>query len=286
MKKETNVRETFRRRLSQLRAESGLSQSKLAKQLGISPATIGYYENGDRLPDIDIAARIAVFFDVTADYLLGFSDTQSIDQDMKTACEVTGLSGNAVETLQSFKEDTCVMTVINYLLEGSVAKRVETMLTRINFYCELFARKEIFIETAKKEFEFTPEREELAYRFYWDFDSQLIAWGHDFHEHMKPKEEAGYLLPNFEDFCAFSRNEYYMYCIKESFGIIIDIISEKHVAMRKEEGILRRQYIKAINYFPDIKEKYISRVEDLEKNADEWRKIAIERNGKEGKLPW
>ena len=56
--------------------------------------------------------------------------------------------------------------------------------------------------------------------------------------------------------------------------------------MRKEEGILRRQYIKAINYFPDIKEKYISRVEDLEKNADEWRKIAIERNGKEGKLPW
>ena len=62
MKKETNVRETFRRRLSQLRAESGLSQSKLAKQLGISPATIGYYENGDRLPDIDIAARIAVFF--------------------------------------------------------------------------------------------------------------------------------------------------------------------------------------------------------------------------------
>ena len=58
MRKAANVVKVFRKRLLQLRTEKRLSQSKLAKQLGISPATIGYYENGDRLPDIDIAARM------------------------------------------------------------------------------------------------------------------------------------------------------------------------------------------------------------------------------------
>lgn len=115
MKKETNVRETFRRRLSQLRAESGLSQSKLAKQLGISPATIGYYENGERLPDIDIAARIAVFFDVTADYLLGFSDARTTEKSMKTSCEVTGLSEEAINNLLNIKSENKM--VLNALSE-------------------------------------------------------------------------------------------------------------------------------------------------------------------------
>lgn len=104
MKKETNVRETFKRRLSQLRAESGLSQSKLAKQLEISPATIGYYENGDRLPDIDIVARIASFFDVTADYLLGFSNARTTERNMKTACEITGLSEESIKNIQKTKK--------------------------------------------------------------------------------------------------------------------------------------------------------------------------------------
>ena len=91
MRKAANVVKVFRKRLLQLRTEKRLSQSKLAKQIGISPATIGYYENGDRLPDIDIAARIASFFGVTADYLLGFSNARTTERNMKTACEISGL---------------------------------------------------------------------------------------------------------------------------------------------------------------------------------------------------
>lgn len=104
MRKTTNVVKVFRKRLLQLRTEKRLSQSKLAKQLGISPATIGYYENGDRLPDIDIAARIANFFGVTADYLLGFSNARTTEKSMKTACEVTGLSEEAIKNIQEAKK--------------------------------------------------------------------------------------------------------------------------------------------------------------------------------------
>lgn len=104
MRKAANVVKVFRKRLLQLRTEKRLSQSKLAKQLGISPATIGYYENGDRLPDIDIAARIANFFDVTADYLLGFSNSRTAEKSMKTACAVTGLSEEAIKNIQETKK--------------------------------------------------------------------------------------------------------------------------------------------------------------------------------------
>lgn len=107
MKEKTNVRSCFKERFAELRAKSGLSQSKLGKALSLSPATIGYYENGDRVPDIVITARIANYFSVSVDYLLGLSDVKSTEQDMKIACEVTGLSEKAVEHLSSMK-NKCV----------------------------------------------------------------------------------------------------------------------------------------------------------------------------------
>lgn len=101
MKEKTNVKSYFKERFAALRADSGLSQNKLGKALSLSPATIGYYENGDRLPDIETAARIANYFNVSADYLLGLSDVKSTEQDMKTACKVTGLSEKAINNIKS-----------------------------------------------------------------------------------------------------------------------------------------------------------------------------------------
>lgn len=99
MENETKVKTIFKERFADLRAKSGLSQSKLGKALALSPATIGYYENGSRLPDIETAARIAQYFDVSADYLLGLSDAKSVGQDMKIACETTGLTEKAIENI-------------------------------------------------------------------------------------------------------------------------------------------------------------------------------------------
>lgn len=101
MEKKTNVRESFQKHFSELRAESGLSQAKLGKELGLSAATIGYYENGDRLPDIEIAARIATYFHASVDYLLGLSECKSAEPDVKVACKVTGLSEKAIENINT-----------------------------------------------------------------------------------------------------------------------------------------------------------------------------------------
>lgn len=56
--------------LKKLREEKGLTQSELGKELGISPSTVGMYEQGRRVPDVPILKKMSAFFNVSIDYLL------------------------------------------------------------------------------------------------------------------------------------------------------------------------------------------------------------------------
>lgn len=60
--------------LTKLRKKKGLSQYDLAVQLGLSRGQISNYELGTRLPDYDTLIKIADYFGVTTDYLLGLTD--------------------------------------------------------------------------------------------------------------------------------------------------------------------------------------------------------------------
>jgi len=57
--------------LTELRKEKELSQKDLAALLNLSISTISNYENGVHSPDLDTLRKIADFFGVTTDYLLG-----------------------------------------------------------------------------------------------------------------------------------------------------------------------------------------------------------------------
>ena len=61
-------------RLKQLRKRDGLSQTEFAKKFNISTGTIGNWETGAREPDASTLMKIAKFFNVTVDYLLGETD--------------------------------------------------------------------------------------------------------------------------------------------------------------------------------------------------------------------
>ena len=56
--------------LKKLREEKGLTQSELGKESGISPSTVGMYEQGRRVPDVPILKKMSAFFNVSIDYLL------------------------------------------------------------------------------------------------------------------------------------------------------------------------------------------------------------------------
>ncbi len=64
----------FGERLKQLRTEKNIGQNQLAKELGLSNASISYWETGKQLPTIEAVYKLAVYFGVSADYLLGLKD--------------------------------------------------------------------------------------------------------------------------------------------------------------------------------------------------------------------
>ena len=61
----------FADRLLELRKEKGISQAKLAKELGVSFAVVCYWETDRSEPTAPNIVKIAEFFGVTTDYLLG-----------------------------------------------------------------------------------------------------------------------------------------------------------------------------------------------------------------------
>lgn len=68
---------TFSERLKQLRVESGLTQTQLARFLNVDPSTISSYETrAERLPPADVLRKMADLFGVSLDYLLGRSDSR------------------------------------------------------------------------------------------------------------------------------------------------------------------------------------------------------------------
>lgn len=58
-------------RIAYLRERRGLTQEELANKLGISRASLSHYETNRRDPDYGTLGKIATFFNISLDYLLG-----------------------------------------------------------------------------------------------------------------------------------------------------------------------------------------------------------------------
>lgn len=63
-------------RLKQLRKERNISQLKLALDLNMSQNTISRYENMEREADYKTLIKIADYFNISLDYLLGRTENK------------------------------------------------------------------------------------------------------------------------------------------------------------------------------------------------------------------
>ena len=66
-------------KLKALRQERGITQKQLADYLELVPASVSAYETSGNYPSADIIIKICRFFSVSADYLLGLSDTKEFE---------------------------------------------------------------------------------------------------------------------------------------------------------------------------------------------------------------
>ena len=98
----------FARILQDLREDRDISRKDLAMVLNISVSTLGMYEQGRREPNIDMLIKIANYFDVSIDFLVGRS-FKNENNEMLT--EALHLKNQINKLPQEYKD------IINFMLE-------------------------------------------------------------------------------------------------------------------------------------------------------------------------
>jgi len=79
----------FGQRLRKLRENNKITQKALSKTLNVSESAIGMYERGEREPNLETINKIANFFNVPTDYLLGRTSDPSPPKDKKPYYNLT-----------------------------------------------------------------------------------------------------------------------------------------------------------------------------------------------------
>lgn len=91
----------FPTRLRELMTAREVTMTALANALGISRQAVSQYQDGSTQPNMQKLIEIANYFNVSTDYLLGLTDTQSANADARAAVEYTKLPERAVNLIHS-----------------------------------------------------------------------------------------------------------------------------------------------------------------------------------------
>ncbi|PYI57206.1 helix-turn-helix domain-containing protein [Paenibacillus flagellatus] len=85
-------------RIAYLREKRGLTQEDLANKLGISRASLSHYETNRREPDYETLNKIANFFDISLDYLLGRTENPHVilDNEVREFVDSLELSDESI----------------------------------------------------------------------------------------------------------------------------------------------------------------------------------------------
>lgn len=75
----------FAERLRHLRTYKGLTLAQMAELLDTTKTTLSRYENDKRVPDADFIVKVALYFKVSADYLLCLSNNPLSVEDLLTS---------------------------------------------------------------------------------------------------------------------------------------------------------------------------------------------------------
>lgn len=93
-------------RIRSLRERENISREDFAQKIGVTYAALSKYETGSRAPDFDTLIKIADYFDVTTDYLLGRSEKKvESKKESLFPFDVVGISQNDFENLSAYQQE-------------------------------------------------------------------------------------------------------------------------------------------------------------------------------------
>lgn len=84
-------------KIRNLRKDFNISQVELATRLGVTKQCVSNWENDNILPSVDMLVKIAKYFNVSTDYLLGLDSANVID--------VSGLSDAEIAHIKLLIQD-------------------------------------------------------------------------------------------------------------------------------------------------------------------------------------
>jgi transcriptional regulator with XRE-family HTH domain len=108
---------TFGQRLRLLRDEKKMVQKEIADLLDVSQSTIGKYEGDQRTPSPDTIIKLAVFFEVSTDYLLGHSEIRNPLCSEYQGRRLSQLSINHFEFILLYQMIQQILVMLSYLFQ-------------------------------------------------------------------------------------------------------------------------------------------------------------------------
>ncbi|MBE5747924.1 MAG: helix-turn-helix transcriptional regulator [Clostridiales bacterium] len=83
--------------IRKLRTAKGISQVEFAKHLGVTKQCVSNWENDNILPSIEMLIKIAAYFSVSTDSVLGLATTKTLSVD--------GLSDQEIAHVRAIIQD-------------------------------------------------------------------------------------------------------------------------------------------------------------------------------------
>lgn len=86
--------------IKKLRMNKGMSQVQLADKLNVTKQSVSNWENEYIMPSVDMLIKIANFFNVSTDYLLGLSEKHTLNTDGLSDLQITHIQTIIDDILQ------------------------------------------------------------------------------------------------------------------------------------------------------------------------------------------
>lgn len=86
--------------IKSLRICRGLNQVEMAQIFGVTKQSVSNWENGNIMPSIDMLIKIANFFSVSTDYLLGLSESHALNTDGLSELQIAHIQALINDILQ------------------------------------------------------------------------------------------------------------------------------------------------------------------------------------------
>ena len=112
----------FATRLRELMESHKTTQKELSEVVGTTRQAISQYADGSVQPNVEKLYKMASYFKVSSDWLIGKNDIKTPDTDSIIIHDITGLSDGAIEVLRKYRYDDTKnpVPIINFLLEQEV----------------------------------------------------------------------------------------------------------------------------------------------------------------------